>query len=506
MTTRTDLVTAATVGTAHRSVDLAALPVDLRPDPLPAEPAFALLDAAALSALAARTLPPVAAASKAPTVLSVLPAADDRPVVPTVVAQVVDRVTGQAPLLVEAFTLIDRAGLRLPPELVPGLLDDRRPEVVAATRPVAGSIGRLLMSKNPRWAPPQQPDPRDRTVWEHGTLAERTAWLRALRRIDPDEAREVLAAGLSRESAAHRAELLAVLRERLGPADEIFLMTAVGDRSRAVVTAALDLLTLLPASQLRGDLEAVAARTVRIHRLLLRTVVTVETPAAGDLAGWPLGEADLAGAVFARIDPAEWTRLLGGDVLALITRRTEELRPLRPAFRRAALTFRHPGLADALLTASAEGRDPRLAPVIDAELWSLLAPADAAGQLDRLLRSPQVRPDQVAVAAAALPLPWTFAAITRLTAWLPTGGASGVPAPRGLWELWATATAPADCRAVAEIARGMIATATGDQAPTLTTRASVALNLLTLRSVLHEALAPALNETPPDPSATRGAR
>ncbi len=145
-----DLVAAATVGTAHRAVDLGDLPGPVRPDPLPADPAVALLDAAALAALARRTAP---AARTAPRE-STQPAAEHVPVIPDVVRQMLGQLQRQPVLLVEALTLIRQAGLRLPPELVPVLLDDGRPAVVAAARPVTGEIGRLLMTKNPRWAEP----------------------------------------------------------------------------------------------------------------------------------------------------------------------------------------------------------------------------------------------------------------------------------------------------------------------------------------------------------------
>ena len=121
-----DLVVAATVGTAHRSVDLAALTQRLRPEPIEADPAAALLDAAALSAVARRTvLPTVPDATSPPA----QPVSERLPVVPNVVRQVLSRVSNHEAILIEALTLIRRAGLRLPPELVPGLLDDPRVEV-----------------------------------------------------------------------------------------------------------------------------------------------------------------------------------------------------------------------------------------------------------------------------------------------------------------------------------------------------------------------------------------
>jgi hypothetical protein len=108
--------------------------------------------------------------------------------------------------------------------------------------------------------------------------------------------------------------------------------------------------------------------------------------------------------------------------------------------------------------------------------------------LDRLLADHSVRPEQVATAAPALRRPWHAALARRFARWLPTGAASGAPAPRQLWELWATASALPDCREMADIARSFVSDATGDHVPALTTRASNATNLLTLRAVLYETL------------------
>ena len=83
----------------------------------------------------------------------------------------------------------------------------------------------------------------------------------------------------------------------------------------------------------------------------------------------------------------------------------------------------------------------------------MLNPADATTLLDRLLGRPLVRPDQVATAATALPRPWPAALARRFARWLPTGGHAGAPAPRPLWDLWATAAALPDCREMADLAR-----------------------------------------------------
>lgn len=487
------LVAAATVGTSHRAFDPVGLPEPLRPDADPSDPAVGLLDAAALAALARRTVPPRRPAPPAPAKL----AADRRAVIPDVVRQVLARVDRQPALVVEALTLIDRAGLRVPPELVPGLLDDPRPAVAAAVRPVAGEVGRLLMATNPRWAAPAAPDVTDRAVWDEGTLAERSSWLRAVRRTDPAAARELLLDGFGRESATTRAELLSTLAEALSAADQDLLLTAAGDRSRAVAEVALDLLARLPGSPLRRDMRELAARHLSVRRRLLGPSVTVTPIAAAEFAPWPPPSGDPWTAVLGRVDPADWPTVLGADLLPLIAGGHDDLRPLTPGFRAAALAFGHAGLAGALVTAQLAVASARIPPVVDPELWWLLTPADARALLERLLDDRRVRAEQVERVVAGLPRPWPAALARLMARWLPTGGAQHGPAPRPLWDLWAVAAALPDCRELAGLARASADRATGDTASTLLTRAGHAATLLTVRAVLFETLVPYETQCPP---------
>lgn len=410
------------------------------------------------------------------------------PIVPTIVRQVLSRVANQSVVLLEALALIRQAGLRLPPETVPGLLDDPRVEVVAATRPVAGEIGCLLMRKNPRWAPPAVPDPADRTGWDDGTTAQRRAWLRALRQLDPAAARNLLAEAMPAESAGNRAELLAVLAQGLSGEDEEFLLAAVGDRSRSVVMAAITLLTQLPDSALRRDMRMLASRHLTLGRRLLRATVTITQLSSQDFDPWPIPESDPWTVLISRIDPAEWPQIFGGDLLKLIADGTQALDPLWAGFRLAAIDFRHAGLAQLLISGMFIRAGLKAPPTVDSALWAVLNPADATTMMDRLLSRPLARPDLVATAASALASPWPVALSRRIGRWLPTGGQAGAPAPRPLWDLWARASALPDCRELADLARSGMAAASGDHGTTLTTRASGAANLLTLRAVLFETL------------------
>ena len=126
-----------------------------------------------------------------------------------------------------------------------------------------------------------------------------------------------------------------------------------------------------------------------------------------------------------RIDPAEWPQIFGGDLLALIAGGSEELIPLYPGFRQAAITFRHAGVAQVLVAGTLARGDRKNPPTVDAALWEVLNPTDAIAMLDRLLGHQSVRPDQVAAAAQALPRPWPAALARRFARWLPTGGQRG---------------------------------------------------------------------------------
>jgi hypothetical protein len=286
---------------------------------------------------------------------------------------------------------------------------------------------------------------------------------------------------------------LTVLTDGLSGADQDFLQAAVLDRSRVVSAAAITLLTQLPDSVLRRDMRTLAARHLVIVRRLMRTTVKVSALDIQELAPWPIPDTDPWTALISRIDPAEWPQIFGGDLLALVAGGSAELDPLQPGFRLAAITFRDAGLAQVLLTRKFESVGPKLAPIIDRELWAVLNPADATVQLDRLLAHPLTLPDHVTTAATALATPWSAALARRLARWLPAGGdavapALRRPAPKVLWDLWATATALSDCREMADLARSAVTNATGDHSSALTTRASNAANLLTLRAVLYETL------------------
>ena len=162
-------------------------------------------------------------------------------------------------LLSEALARLRAAGLRLPADTLPLALSSvgMTSELRAALIPALGERGRWLARFNPAWAWASEPsdeamdDPaRAQEAWDTGTLRQRVAALRGMRRRDPAAARDLLTAEWKREKAEARATLLAALSVNLSLEDEPLLTQALSDRSEQVRGAATELLLRLPTSQL----------------------------------------------------------------------------------------------------------------------------------------------------------------------------------------------------------------------------------------------------------------
>ena len=124
-------------------------------------------------------------------------------------------------LLAEWLAAATAVGRRVPPELVPALLEaarrhrDLRPYVAAAGGPLAG----WLAAQRPEWgfatdAPPAPPTGADEQVWELGPAHARAAFLRHLRRHDPRRAYELLDAAWESETPDDRISAAAQPRRR----------------------------------------------------------------------------------------------------------------------------------------------------------------------------------------------------------------------------------------------------------------------------------------------------
>ncbi len=170
-------------------------------------------------------------------------------------------------LLVDACGRLAAGGLRLPFDLLPDFLDQRKHEVRAALRPVLGQRGRWLGRFRESWlwaaetvVPETEADealpPESERLWQEGTLGERAAVLRQVRRRDADRARQWLEEVWSQEKADHRIDLLEALTAGLSQADESFLEDALADRSKRVRTLAAELLAKIGGSALAERMRA----------------------------------------------------------------------------------------------------------------------------------------------------------------------------------------------------------------------------------------------------------
>ncbi|MGU3583829.1 DUF5691 domain-containing protein [Rhodococcus sp. C26F] len=278
------LTTAALLGTARSAPEFDALHTADAAGELAGDLAATLLAAAALetSFLTAATVPVVRELpSPAPD--------DDRPVLPGAAAERLRALLAvRSPLLDEWFEVAAR--FRASHDIVVDLLTVATTDAVHRDRLVAltGARGRWVAARNPEWADLLPPDPLDDTPWHAGPPARQRRWFEALRAHDPAVATATLAASWGAQTAAQRAELVALLVVGLGPHDEDLLERALDDRSRKVRAVALDLLPRLPHSAFARRM----AERVRQWLLVDDTTVTLAVPDRPDESALRDGLAD----------------------------------------------------------------------------------------------------------------------------------------------------------------------------------------------------------------------
>lgn len=332
-----------------------------------------LLDAAAVHALRRRAGAPLVHGAQPPPPAPV----DDVPTVgPAAAARAgdllaADAVTrnagpvrdtaGRLELLAEWLAAAAAAGRRLPPELVPALLDAgrRHHPLRPLIGPVAGPLAGWLAAQRPEWAyasPAGRPEPEvaEGRVWELGSTGQRVAYLARLRRHDPAGARRLLEAAWDGESPDDRAALLGTFRIGLSLADEPVLERALDDRRRQVRDVALDLLGRLPGSGYGRRMAARAAACVDLaggrrigirppvecDRAMRRDGVAPKPPAGVGERAWWLEE------ILARTPLSSWP-----EPEALLGRRVadEWAGTLRRGLARAAAAQRDARWAAALV-------------------------------------------------------------------------------------------------------------------------------------------------------------
>ncbi|MGQ4600463.1 DUF5691 domain-containing protein [Nocardia sp. R6R-6] len=397
-----DLTSAALLGTARRTPDLAALapPIARAADHLSADPTLRLLESAALQDLFLRggVVPTSATAPD--------PAPDDaRPLVPRPAATRLARMLRErSAFLPEWFDAAAPHDYRAPDALCEQLLEHAK--VDAALREpllrLAGTRGSWLAAQHPQW--------RDLTrrsaattsadTWRFGQPPERRDWLTRLRRDDPDAARTQLAASWPKESGPIKSELLGVLSDGLDPQDEPLLEQALDDRRADVRHTAAGLLARLPESAFAQRMRTRANSWVRIERRIRHTNLVLALPETLDAATQRDGitdrtvefayrwnaAPDVPAARFRQVVAAtplsHWAELLGTPQQAV--RATVEERFRQPVFDGwvdATLAQRDSAWARALFES---GVPTDLAMLRRRELFALLPLPDRTAHLVRL--------------------------------------------------------------------------------------------------------------------------
>ncbi|WP_020560747.1 DUF5691 domain-containing protein [Thiofilum flexile] len=157
------------------------------------------------------------------------------------------------PLLNEWLVQVAGQSLRVPVSFMPSLMEQARQSkaIRAALSTVIGQRGHWLIQQNADWHNilTQTPnDEQDVSIWEEGSLEQRSEYLQRLRSHNPLAARECLQAVWKQESASVRQELLEAWRINLSLADEAWLESCLDDRSKGVRQLAAELLGALPDS------------------------------------------------------------------------------------------------------------------------------------------------------------------------------------------------------------------------------------------------------------------
>lgn len=328
------LVTAVTIGTDRQPVVLPEAKDD-RLDSLLAQidttdPAKALLRAAALLSVAQKagrvsTVPDFDAVSPCPP--------EDLPICGDIAAYSLQRMLAGdfSEVLPEWLATVAEAGLRVPPESLPDLLDwgNRYPQWKSQILPVLGDRGRWLAAQNPHWEYAEASI--NRSIWDTGTSAMRRWVLPLLRIRDSAMARDWVLATWKQDKAPDRAAFLATFKMGLSLADEPLLESALDDRSKQVRAIAADLLARLPDSQLTqraidrigNSIDIVTQPRLQIEITLpqkcpdaaIRDGIVVQPPSGmGEKSWWLLQ-------MLGQVPPSFWTATPGellGELLQVV--------------------------------------------------------------------------------------------------------------------------------------------------------------------------------------------
>lgn len=193
-------------------------------------------------------------------------------------------------VLPEWLTLAANSKHRVPFALIPSLL-----ELASQNRSIRPAITALI-DKRGVWLAKQHPEWQKFLVqaddeilncpelWEEGTTAQRTEFLRQTRAKNAEAARELLQTVWKKEPAAARESFLGVFSLNLSDADEDFLNTCFIDRSKSVREVAMILLAKLPNSEFSQRHKQRLNQWIRFEKggLLKKDKIIVELPEAYD--------------------------------------------------------------------------------------------------------------------------------------------------------------------------------------------------------------------------------
>lgn len=313
---------------------------------------------------------------------------DPRPICKPSAADLYKQLSGtNDPLLeLEWLTTCASKGLRPPAHLLPLILDratalrSSREQSVAADISDAASIAvgpfaELLVPLSPRWswmtARATAIDPK--LLWETGSKPERIDAMKRMRLHDPAAARQLLAESIAQESAAERAEFLALLSHGLSADDELFLESALDDKSQQVRLAAAMLLARIPGSAFTKRMIAratplltfVAATKGGFFKRGQHAALSLELPAAFDasMKRDAITEAPPTGmgprqhwlsSILAMITPSHWSALFGSTPEELLSALPEDhARIVADAWHRAAVMHQDALWSSALIRQAA---------------------------------------------------------------------------------------------------------------------------------------------------------
>ncbi|MDH2424112.1 DUF5691 domain-containing protein [Sphaerisporangium sp. TRM90804] len=400
----------------ERLVSAALVGTDRRPVP-------GLLGQAAAHAVAARAGQRL---HRGEPLAAALP--EEQPLVPRAAGERVARVLdGEYPrLLPEWLEAAAGRGFRMPPQLVPRVLDHgaRDRSLRAPIGVLAGARGRWLASLNPSWSYLQEeatahmptgvaaeeesgsrrggPGSGELHLWEFGTRGDRLSYFRRLRAAYPAKARELLIQGWETEAPEDRAAFVHALADGLSMSDEPFLEGALDDRRREVRSQAADLLTRLPESRLGLRMAERAGRCLSLAggRLVAeppescdaameRDGVRSRAPAGTGQRSWWLQQ------VVAHTPLGFWTTHLGLTAKQIVALNLGDwAREIRLGWERAAVLQDDPTWARALFAVE---------PLSD--LLAVLPPAERAGKAAELVRDQPVD-GQLIMMLGGVPAPW----------------------------------------------------------------------------------------------------